>query len=68
MVRVDFNNAKVDLSLNVRRVFFSTFDRSELNESYEKVSKIYDYLVKKKVYLKLILKMVTQKYILDQHY
>ena len=44
--RVDFNNAKVDLSLNVRRVFFSTFDRSELNESYEKVSKIYDYLVK----------------------
>ncbi|MFC1451210.1 NAD/NADP octopine/nopaline dehydrogenase family protein, partial [Bacillus cereus] len=50
--RVDFNNAKVDLSLNVRRVFFSTFDRSELNESYEKVSKIYDYLVKEESLLK----------------
>ena len=43
--RVDFNNAKVDLSLNVRRVFFSTFDRSELNESY-------DYLVKEESLLK----------------
>ena len=39
MVRVDFENARVDLSLNVRRVFFSTFDRSELNDSYEKYHK-----------------------------
>lgn len=37
--RVDFENARVDLSLNVRRVFFSTFDRSELNDSYEKYHK-----------------------------
>ena len=33
-------------------MFFSTFDRSELNESYEKVSKIYDYLVKEESLLK----------------
>lgn len=65
--RVDFDNARVDLSLNVRRVFFSTFDRSELNESYEKVSQIYDHLVKEESLLKQILKMVTLKCIQVQH-
>lgn len=44
--RVDFNEARVDLSLNVRKVFFSTYNKKELSDSFEKVSQIYPYLVK----------------------
>lgn len=50
--RVDFNEARVDLSLNVRRVYFSTFNREELNDSYDKVSQIYPNLVKEESLLK----------------
>lgn len=50
--RVDFENAAVDLSLNVRRIFFSTYDRSCLNDCYDKVSSIYDHLVKEESLIK----------------
>ncbi|AMG62309.1 NAD/NADP octopine/nopaline dehydrogenase family protein [Staphylococcus lugdunensis] len=50
--RVDFSQARVDLSLNVRRVYFSTFNREELNDSYDKVSQIYPQLVKEESLLK----------------
>lgn len=50
---VDFNNVKVDLFLNVCCVFFLIFDCSELNESYEKVFKIYDYFVKEESLFKI---------------
>ena len=46
--RVDFENARVDLSLNVRKVFFSTYNKKELSDSFEKVSQIYPYLVKER--------------------
>lgn len=50
--RVDFEQARVDLSLNVRRVYFSTYNRDELNDSYEKVSQLYPQLVKEESLLK----------------
>ena len=43
---------RVDLSLNVRRVFSQHLIVANLNESYEKVSQIYDHLVKRKNLLK----------------
>ena len=48
--RVDFENARVDLSLNVRKVFFSTYNKKELSDSFEKVSQIYPYLVKENLW------------------
>ncbi|MDN8999672.1 octopine dehydrogenase, partial [Staphylococcus aureus] len=50
--RVDFENAEVDLSLNVRRIFFSTYDISCLNDCYYKVSSIYDHLVIEEILIK----------------
>ncbi|MEB5792569.1 NAD/NADP-dependent octopine/nopaline dehydrogenase family protein [Staphylococcus hominis] len=44
--RVDFEEARVDLSLNVRKVFFSTYNKRELNECFDKVSQLYPQLVK----------------------
>ncbi|MDR9832822.1 NAD/NADP-dependent octopine/nopaline dehydrogenase family protein [Staphylococcus coagulans] len=44
--RVDFSTASVDLSLNVRKVYFSTFDKDDLVETFKKVEQIYPYIVK----------------------
>ena len=43
--RVDFEEARVDLSLNVRKVFSQRTIR-ELNECFDKVSQLYPQLVK----------------------
>lgn len=50
--RVDFEQAYVDLSLKVRRVFFSTLERNQLNDIYDKMSQVYPYLVKEESLIK----------------
>lgn len=44
--RVDFEAARVDLSLNVRKVHFSTYDKEELSDSFDTIEKLYPYIVK----------------------
>ncbi|AVQ35468.1 NAD/NADP-dependent octopine/nopaline dehydrogenase family protein [Staphylococcus kloosii] len=44
--RVDFDNAEVNLSLNVRKVHFSTYDKSYLADSFKLVEDLYPYIVK----------------------
>ncbi|ARJ50450.1 NAD/NADP-dependent octopine/nopaline dehydrogenase family protein [Staphylococcus lutrae] len=44
--RVDFETSTVDLSLNVRKVYFSTFNEKDLSKTFKKVEQIYPYLVK----------------------
>ena len=59
---------RVDLSLNVRKVFFSTYNKKELSDSFEKVSQIYPYLVKEENLWKTNLETETQRFILVQRY
>ena len=66
--RVDFENARVDLSLNVRKVFFSTYNKKELSDSFEKVSQIYPYLVKEENLWKTNLENGNPEVILVQRY
>ncbi|PTL16273.1 octopine dehydrogenase [Staphylococcus gallinarum] len=44
--RVDFDEASVNLSLNVRKVHFSTYDKEDLSDSFEKIELLYPYIVK----------------------
>ena len=44
--RVDFEAARVDLSLKVRKVYFSTFDPKDLVDAFNKVEQLYPYIVK----------------------
>ncbi|MBI5974602.1 NAD/NADP-dependent octopine/nopaline dehydrogenase family protein [Staphylococcus canis] len=44
--RVDFETATVDLSLKVRKVYFSTLDEKDLVPAFDKIEKIYPYIVK----------------------
>lgn len=44
--RVNFEQAHVDLSLNVRKVHFSTYDHEDLSDSFDKVEQLYPYIVK----------------------
>ncbi|REH91953.1 octopine dehydrogenase [Staphylococcus felis] len=44
--RVDFASATVDLSLKVRKVYFSTFEEKDLIPAFDKVEQIYPYIVK----------------------
>ncbi|MCG7338241.1 NAD/NADP octopine/nopaline dehydrogenase family protein [Staphylococcus sp. ACRSN] len=44
--RVNFDEATVNLSLNVRKVHFSTYNKANLSESFEKIEKLYPYIVK----------------------
>ncbi|QLK86663.1 NAD/NADP-dependent octopine/nopaline dehydrogenase family protein [Staphylococcus sp. 17KM0847] len=44
--RVDFETATVDLSLKVRKVYFSTFDEKDLVMAFNKIEQIYPYIVK----------------------
>lgn len=50
---VDFENVVVDLFLNVCCIFFLIYDRSCLNDCYDKVLSIYDYLVKEESLIKI---------------
>ncbi len=44
--RVNFEGARVDLSLNVRKVYFSTYDKTYLSESFDKIATLYPYMIK----------------------
>lgn len=44
--RVDFDNAVVDLSVNVRKLYFSSFYQDQLSDDFEKVETIYPCIVK----------------------
>ncbi|MEK4561181.1 NAD/NADP octopine/nopaline dehydrogenase family protein [Staphylococcus sp. FSL K6-3157] len=44
--RVNFDEAHVDLSLNVRKVHFSTYDKEYLSNSFDKIETLYPYVVK----------------------
>jgi len=44
--RVDYDKAEVNLSLNVKKVHYSTYDKSYLTESFKLIKKIYPYVVK----------------------
>ncbi len=44
--RVDYDKAEVNLSLNVQKVHFSTYDKSYLTESFKTIKELYPYIVK----------------------
>lgn len=44
--RVDFDEAIVNLSLNVRKVYFSTFNTEDLSATFKKIETLYPYIVK----------------------
>lgn len=44
--RVDYDNASVNLSLNVKKVHFSTFDKSYLTDSFKQIKELYPHIVK----------------------
>ncbi|GGI43154.1 NAD/NADP-dependent octopine/nopaline dehydrogenase family protein [Mammaliicoccus stepanovicii] len=44
--RVDYDQAVVNLSLNVRKVHYSTYDKSYLTESFNLIKDLYPYIVK----------------------
>lgn len=44
--RVNFNTAEVNLSLNVRKVHFTTYDAEYLSDSFKLIEKLYPYIVK----------------------
>ncbi len=44
--RVNYDTAEVNLSLNVKKVHFSTYYKTYLNESFKLVEKLYPYIVK----------------------
>ena len=44
--RVDYDKAEVNLSLNVQKVHFSTYDKSYLTESFKTIKALYPYIVK----------------------
>lgn len=50
--RVNFDEAQVDCSLKVKKVYFSTYDKQYLSESFEKVEQFYPYIVKEESLLK----------------
>ncbi|MCY1618704.1 NAD/NADP octopine/nopaline dehydrogenase family protein [Staphylococcus pettenkoferi] len=50
--RVNFDKALVDLSLNVRKVHFSTYDKDYLSDSFDKIETNYPYIVKEESLMK----------------
>ena len=50
--RVNFDKALVDLSLNVRKVHFSTYEKDYLSDSFDKIETIYPYIVKEESLMK----------------
>lgn len=50
--RVQFDKAQIDLSLNVKKVYFTTFDKESLSETFDKVEKMYPHIVKEESLLK----------------
>ncbi|MCU5745204.1 NAD/NADP octopine/nopaline dehydrogenase family protein [Staphylococcus sp. SQ8-PEA] len=50
--RVNFEQARVDLSLNVRKVHFSTYEKEYLSESFDIIESLYPYIVKEESLMK----------------